>query len=266
MDGRHCRVPAWLQLPHPAEEGGCVETFRTDHAGARGQRRQQAGNQTMGVKQRQDVEQTIVGRERQHAAGIVGGEAHIAMRQRHHFRSRRRARGQQDERVVVAARGAAAARRSNRRPDERAATEIVLRPRHEIDHGNIEHLGDIAGRRVRVGPGDERAQLQFAEIALQLVRRQIGIDRDASAARGDRDQRQCAVGTARQCNRNTVGRGNAKPAQRADEILRPRANPAVVEDRPTRGEEGGGRRPLAGMEIEKAADIREYLRFGRRAG
>ena len=220
----------------------------------------------MGVKQRQDVEQTIVGRERQHVAGIVGGEAHIAMRQRHHLRPRRRARGQQDERVVVAARGAAAARRPNRRPDERAAAEIVLRPRHEIDHRDIQRLGDIAARRVRVGPGDERRQLQFAEIALQLVRRQVGIDGDASAARRDRDQGQCAVCTARQCNRNPVGRGNAEPAQRADEILRPLANRAVVEGRPARGEEGGGRRRLAGMEIEKAADMREYLRFGRRAG
>ena len=143
MDGRHGRVPGRLQLPHPAKEGGCVETLGTDHAGARGQRRQQAGDQTMGVKQRQDVEQTIVGRERQHAAGIVGGEAYIAMRQRHHFRPRRRARRQQDERVIVAARDAAAARRPDGRADERAAAEIVLRPRHEIDHRNIERLGDV---------------------------------------------------------------------------------------------------------------------------
>lgn len=45
----------------------------------------------MGVKQRQGVEQAVVGCERQHAAGIVCGQAHIALRQRHHFRPRRRA-------------------------------------------------------------------------------------------------------------------------------------------------------------------------------
>ncbi|MGY3294064.1 ribosomal protein S30 [Bradyrhizobium sp. LM3.4] len=205
-------------------------------------------------------------RQRQRAAGVVSGEAHIAVRQRHHLRPRCRARCQQDERVVVAARGAAVVCRPNRRSDKRAAAEIVLRPRHEIDHSDIERFRDVTARRVRISPGDQRRQLQFAEIALQLVRRQVGIDGNAGAARGDRDQGQCAVGATRQRNRNPVGRDYAEPAQRTDEILRPVANRAVVEGRPARGEEGGRRRRLAGMENEKAADIREYLRFGRYAG
>ncbi|MET3365119.1 hypothetical protein ABIF60_006514 [Bradyrhizobium japonicum] len=265
VNGRHGGVPGRLQLPHPAEEGRCIETVGADHAGACGQRRQKAGDQAMGVKQRQDVEQAIVRGERQHAAGIGGGQAYIAMRQRHHLRPRCRARRQQDERIVVAARGARGRRRPDRRTDEFAAAQIVLRSRHEIDHRDIQRLGDVAARRVHVGPGQERGQLQFAEIALQLVRGQIGIDGDAGAARGNRDQRQRAVGAARQCNRNPVGSGDAEPAQRVDKILRHLTKRAVVEDGPTRGEEGGCRWRLAGVEIENAADMGECLGFGCRA-
>lgn len=97
----------------------------------------------MGVKQRQGVEQAVVGSERQHAAGIACGQAHIALRQRYHFRPRRRARRQQNEGVIVAARGAARAGGPDCRADERAAAEIVVRPRHEIDHRDIEHLGNV---------------------------------------------------------------------------------------------------------------------------
>ncbi|MHC2398894.1 hypothetical protein ACVMGC_003438 [Bradyrhizobium barranii subsp. barranii] len=100
----------------------------------------------MGVKQRQGIEQAVVGCERQHAAGVVCGQAHIALRQRHHFRPRRRARRQQDEGVIVAARGAAGVRWPDRRADKRAAAEIVVRPRHEIDHRDIERLRDITTR------------------------------------------------------------------------------------------------------------------------
>jgi len=216
----------------------------------------------MGVKQRQHVEQAIMGSQRQHAARIVSGQAHIALGQWYHLRPRRGARRQQDEGVIVAPRGAVGVCRTNRRSGQCACAEMIVRPRHEIDHRDIQRPGDVATRRVHIGAGDQPPQLQFAEIALQLVCSQIGIDGDTGTGRCDGDQRKRTVGAARQCDRNPVGRGDAKPAQGADQMPDQLVQLAVGESRPPRCEERGRRRRLPPMEVEKAADMGKSPGFG----
>ena len=118
VDRRHGRVPAGLERRQPIQERRGVEFRRTDHARSRCKRRQQAGDQTVRMHQRLDVDQPVVRRERQSNARAIGRVANAGLCQRHQLRLRRAAGCQEHEGVVRRLRHVAGYGRPRRRAGE----------------------------------------------------------------------------------------------------------------------------------------------------
>ena len=106
MHGRHGGVPTGLGFIHPRKKFQRVKTRRAMHLAPGGEGREQAGDQTVDVKQRHDVQTAIARCKTQGIAHVARGRADIALRQRNNFRPRCGAGRMQDQRDIVTARGA----------------------------------------------------------------------------------------------------------------------------------------------------------------
>ena len=101
MHGRHGRVPSGVHFVHPAKKMQGIEAGGATDLAARRQRGQQAGDKSVNMEERHDVEGAIRVGERQGRADIARRGAHIALGQRHDLGTRGGARGVQHQRHVV---------------------------------------------------------------------------------------------------------------------------------------------------------------------
>ena len=216
----------------------------------------------MHMEQRQHVQQSVPRPKRQGRAHVIGRQADGGVGQWNHLRARRGARGRQDEGIAGARRQRAIDAAPGFRADKAERTGPLAGPRHQIDDGYADGMGEASTCRIQVRTRQQRRYPQIAEIAPPFVGGEARVERHADRTGCDGDHRHRSLRAVRQYHRDPVGGADTEAAQPANRIVHAGPERAIGQRRPPGRQDGiaaGRRSPIARKKISEA-------RKGRAAG
>ena len=222
MHRRHRGVPGRGRLGHPPKELQRVEARSAEHRAAGVQGSQHGRDQAVNVKQRHDVETTVLGAEGQAPRHASGGRADVGVAQRNELGPRRRPRSVEHECCFA---GLREARRVGL-PANRVAGQLerpggALGDRLQLGDRDAELAGRGACRRVgviRVDHQQPGAEVRQVKVALFLA-----VSRVEGRRRGpgsDTDERARHLGSVGKHDGDGVAAPDAELVQPGDGLRR----------------------------------------------